>query len=287
MQRFLLVLVVLLTYSLSPGVSKLSNYWKLKHANKWPSLVPKNESEMDILIYGAIWDVRKRWRSDYSSYARIYLAGPVSKLNSARTSGKMHSLRDAACVFHFHESVSSLPPYTEAFFYLPDIQAYMDNAYERFYLDCPYNRSTSSISPWGVSLHLPHMKTNETLVIEIDGNHSLTRENVDNAALRSLAICVRPLTFDFKEYDLMSNFLVYYSTLGVEHFELYAFEEGISHELLQLFDLARSLGVSIETPVWGFGKPGSHEFLQAMNVEVHIYTNIKLHISMQLSAIAN
>ena len=145
MQRFLLVLVVLLTYSLSPGVSRLSNYWKLQHANKWPSLVPKNESEMDILIYGAIWDVRKRWRSDYSSYARIYLAGPVSKLNSARTSGKMHPLRDAACVFHFHESVSSLPPYTEAFFYLPDIQAYMDNAYERFYLDCRYNRSASSM----------------------------------------------------------------------------------------------------------------------------------------------
>ena len=267
--------LLLLLYTLLSLSQSTSNYWKLNHKNTWPSVTPKDVDGMDIVMYGAIWDVRKRWRSPAHLYARIYLAGPVDEFNRRRTEQKKkYALKDAVCVFHLNNNVSLPSSIVKPEIYFPDEQLYWYLQYERFYFDCPYNHTDPSIIPSGLSLHLPHVKYNQTVVMKIEGNISLTPLNVYDSAPKNLAICVRPLTFGYNEYDLMKDFLVYYSALGVEHFELYVFEEGINKRLMQIFDLARSFGVSIATPVWGFGKLGSHEFLQTMNAEVQIMSAI-------------
>lgn len=233
-----------------------------------------------VLMYSARWDVRKRHGKKYKTggpnssklYARVYLAGPLGKLSSSYA--KQNLLKQISCQFGFPDDTSF--PSSSASIQWPTIENWDSNLlFERIFIDCYMSKNhTTSNLPTKIKLQLKYPSPKLTAPIPIRGNSSLLLSPINDTM--SLAVCVRPLTANFKSYSLVANFLVYYSTMGVSHFVLYTFDK-IDSRMMGIFELAKSLNVSIELPRWGFNRWGSHEYMQTLNIEVCLHRMMGLY----------
>ena len=233
-------------------------------------------------VEGAYWDIRNRRGSNDHHYVRIYIAGPFKRLEYQVAKHIPNVLLDIRCHFHMNETGYSVvnenytvaqlntSVYTKANLHFPSLEAWDESRiYERIFLDCHLPTHMRSSAPSHVSLVMRHPKIHESHSIHIEGNPYL--KAINESVMGKLAVCVRPMTKDFREFALVSSFLLYYWTMGVEHFVLYTFAEGINNEMRAIIEMARSSGMSIELPIWNFGRKGSHEYLQTMNAEVCIH----------------
>lgn len=64
-----------------------------------------------------------------------------------------------------------------------------------------------------------------------------------------LAVCVRPVFGEYTNYPQMASFLLYYTMTGVSHFVMYN-GGSITPKMLELFNIARKAGVSVELRAW-------------------------------------
>jgi hypothetical protein len=84
-------------------------------------------------------------------------------------------------------------------------------------------------------------------------NNMFVKMESSLATLRpfTLAVCVRPMIHQPVDVTAIANFLVYYHSMGVSWFSFY--NGGVmTMEILQLFDIASSLGLRIELNPWEY-----------------------------------
>jgi Glycosyltransferase family 92 len=90
---------------------------------------------------------------------------------------------------------------------------------------------------------------------------------------RLLALCIRPLFGIHIEFAKIANSILYYSQVGVNHFVFY--NTGVaSPRLIQLIEIVKNAGVSIELRPWLMQDKSAYEHLQTMNIEICLHSLI-------------
>jgi hypothetical protein len=86
-----------------------------------------------------------------------------------------------------------------------------------------------------------------------------------------LMVCVKPMNNGpWQDFAQLLNFLVYYDTLGVEHFVLYNAGSATPH-VLHILQVAESLGISISVLPWNLRETHGHSMYQSLLVEICNY----------------
>lgn len=121
--------------------------------------------------------------------------------------------------------------------------------------------------PEGVAL-IPKNFKGDKQIMYIRGNKHVLKSK--NAKKEPLALCVRPF-FGSLNYQKVSNFLLYYSSVGVSHFVFQ--NTGVATPRMNLLlKVAKASNISLEFRSWKMQDKLAYEFLQNMNIEICLHS---------------
>ena len=265
-------------------LSGLVDYVGGEFPHGYPPIEWVHINDSPLWIYGAFFDDRARNGHNLEDiYAKFYVIGPNKYKDF------VPKLEKSSCEFSYSDPSFNRSVVKVSWVQAPSCDWYSPNAHAtHFYVYC--NIPLTKSLPVSVSLIVnDHMmrkwkSDNEgrrrDFLIPIRGAKNLEAHQLS----RKLSMCVKPFLGNWAVYggsgyfepiELIINFFIYYSSVGVDHFVLY--DQGTAPgSIYKIIELAKSAGISIEVFPWNIHERYGFGMFQTLSIEacLHRFLNM-------------